>query len=278
MSDRQARRDRLDRILVGRGLAENRSRAQALILAGRVFCGERRLDKPGTQHPVDLPLAIRPGRRWVSRGGFKLAAGLRAFRVEVSQRDCIDVGASTGGFTEVLLDCGARRVIALDVGRGQLDWSLRNDDRVFALEGVNARYLAANDLPFPPSLAVVDVAFISLELVLSPVVACLDTALRAAEVVALIKPQFEAGRGQVGRGGVVRDPAQHRAVLRRLIDHCRERGWGVAGLCASPLAGADGNREFLVHLLPAGAGLSAAELDRAVRAALGSVSDSETSA
>jgi len=246
MAGERARRERLDQILVARGLVESRAKAQAMILAGRVRSGEVRLDKPGVRLPLDLPLALDCERSFVSRGGPKLEAGLRGFALAVVGRDALDVGASTGGFTEALLRAGARRVIALDVGRGQLDWTLRTDSRVVPVEGLNARYLRAADLPFLPSLATVDVSFISLALVLPAVVSCLADG--AGDVVALVKPQFEVGRGQVGRGGIVRDAERHREVLLRITARARGTGWQVAGILPSPLLGAEGNREFLLHL------------------------------
>lgn len=261
------RRERLDHILVERGLIDSRTRAQALILAGRVRSGDTTLAKPGVRYPCDIELTVAEGRRFVSRGAHKLQAALQHFDVAARDRVCLDVGASTGGFTQVLLEEGARHVIALDVGRGQLDWSLRNDERVTPLEGVNARYLDRVGLPFVPSLAVVDVAFISLALVLPPVVGSL-AAPGTVDLVALIKPQFEVGRGRVGRGGIVRDPQDHREVVRRIVVFCRERDWGVAGVIASPISGADGNREFLVHVAPRSDGLSMENLDRETEAAL----------
>ena len=267
MGARGAARERLDRILVDRGLAETRAKAQALILAGRVTSRGERLNKPGSRYPSDLPLELAQGRRWVGRGAEKLLGALREFRIEVRGRDALDVGASTGGFTQVLLEAGAARVIALDVGRGQLDWSLRQDPRVLPLEGINARYLTPADLPFRPSVATIDVSFISLELVLPPVLACLSP---DGEIVALIKPQFEVGRGQVGKGGIVRDAALHREVLERTAAFVRSSGWAVAGLCASPLLGADGNREFLIHVRPAGPGLERTGWDEALSRALAS--------
>jgi 23S rRNA (cytidine1920-2'-O)/16S rRNA (cytidine1409-2'-O)-methyltransferase len=272
MGSRSAARERLDRLVVARGLAETRAKAQALILAGRVSSRGERLDKPGNRYPSDLPLELAEGRRWVGRGAGKLLAALRAFRIDAEGRDALDVGASTGGFTQVLLEAGARRVIALDVGRGQLDWTLRNDPRVLPLEGVNARHLSPVDLPFPPTLAVIDVSFISLKLVLPPVVACLGP---GGEIAALVKPQFEVGRGQVGKGGIVREPALHREVLERISGFVRANDWGVAAFCASPVRGADGNREFLIHVLPAGPGLERAALDEALTRALAPQEEAE---
>ncbi len=247
MPSERPRRERLDQVLVERGLATSRAKAQALILAGRVRSGETLLDKPGTRVPIDLPLVVRAERSFVSRGGPKLEAALREFALAVSGREALDVGASTGGFTEALLRAGAKRVIALDVGHGQLDWSLRQDPRVLPFEGINARYLRPDALPFRPSLVTVDVSFISLRLVLPAVRACLADG--PSDVVALVKPQFEVGRGQVGRGGVVRDPALHREVLTRLAADLEAARWSVLGIVASPLLGAEGNREFLMHLV-----------------------------
>lgn len=244
------RRLRLDQLLVERGLAESRTRAQALILAGRVKSGERLLDKPGERVDTCVDLEVDAGRRFVSRGAHKLRGALETFGVRTIDRDAMDVGASTGGFTQVLLDAGARRVLAVDVGRGQLDWGLRNDPRVLLYEGLNARYLETAELACSPALAVVDVSFISLERVLPPIVARLVPDRHGVDVLALIKPQFEVGRGRVGRGGIVRDPQLHRDVLVRLSDFARVAGWRVAGLCASPLLGAEGNREFFMHLRP----------------------------
>jgi 23S rRNA (cytidine1920-2'-O)/16S rRNA (cytidine1409-2'-O)-methyltransferase len=255
----------LDRILTLRGLADSRAKAQALVLAGQVRSQGVRLEKPGSQYPVDVALEIEPLRRYVSRGGHKLEPALGRFSVDVTARDALDVG----------VEHGARRVIALDVGRGQLDWSLRNDPRVFPLEGVNARYLDAAKLPFLPSLAVIDVSFISLELVLPPVVASLSA---EGEIVALLKPQFEVGRGQVGRGGIVRDPDLHRGALRRGVAFCGEHGWGVAGLCTSALSGAEGNREFFLHLQPSTPGLAATDLERRIERAVAGEADDESAA
>lgn len=253
-------------MLVERGLVPTRARAQALILAGRVFQGAERLDKPGLRLPLETALEVRCGPRFVSRGGDKLAHALDALRVDVSFRDALDVGASTGGFTQVLLERGANRVIALDVGRGQLDWILRSDARVVVVEGVNARYLTRSFLPFVPALAVVDVSFISLKRILPAVVPCLAP---GGEIVALIKPQFEVGRGRVGRGGIVREPELHREVLADLAGFAVARGWALSGLLPSPIRGAEGNREFFLHLLPDGAGLDEATREALIGAVAG---------
>ena len=264
-SGRTAARERLDVVLVRRGLAASRTQAQALVLAGQVRSGEQRLDKPGQRVAPELPLEVLEGPRWVSRGGAKLESALTRLSVAVAGRDAIDVGASTGGFTQVLLEAGAPRVVALDVGRGQLDWKLRRDRRVQVLEGVNARYLRPDVLPWKPSLAVVDVSFISLRLVLPPLAVCLA---EPGEIVALVKPQFEVGRGQVGRGGIVREVALHREVLETMARFVEARGWGLAGLCASVLRGAHGNQEYFLHIVPSAPGLDSTALDRRIHETL----------
>jgi 23S rRNA (cytidine1920-2'-O)/16S rRNA (cytidine1409-2'-O)-methyltransferase len=250
-SDRP-RRERLDRLLVARGLVSTRARAQALIMAGRVLSRGVRLDKPGMRIPEEIPLEIRPGALYVSRGGLKLAWALPAAGLTAHDKDAIDVGASTGGFTEVLLEAGARRVIALDVGRGQLDWGLRNDPRVFPIEGVNARYLEPATLPFVPEIAVVDVSFISMTLVLPRVMGCLR---EDGDLLGLVKPQFEVGRRQVGRGGIVRDAKLHGEVLGKIVDFARRSGWSLCNVLRCPVKGAEGNVEFFVHLARRGPGL-----------------------
>lgn len=249
MPTTRTRRQRLDQLLVDRGLAESRARAQALVLAGHVRVGEgdaARGDlKAGDLVAIDASLAVKPGRRWVSRGAHKLLAALDAFGIYVGGRVALDVGASTGGFTDVLLDHGARRVYALDVGRGQLAERLRSDARVVSLERVNARNLAPDTLPEPMDLAVVDVSFISLALVLGPVRSTLHDG--RGPIVALVKPQFEAGR-EDARGGVVRDPAVHQRVLGEVVEAAAHVGLGTRGVIASPIQGPEGNREFLVHV------------------------------
>jgi 23S rRNA (cytidine1920-2'-O)/16S rRNA (cytidine1409-2'-O)-methyltransferase len=244
----KASRQRLDQLLVERGLAETRTKAQALILAGKVRVGEgdaTRSDlKAGDLLPEDAPVALAERDPYVSRGGHKLAAALDSFEIDPAGLACLDVGASTGGFTDVLLQRGAKRVYAVDVGRGQLAEALRRDERVVSMERVNARTLTATTLQEPIDLAVVDVSFISLALVLGPVASTLRPGAKA-RVVALVKPQFEAGRGRTDHG-VVRDPAVHREVLERVIDSARGLGLGAQALIASPILGPEGNREFLV--------------------------------
>ena len=240
---------RLDQLLVDRGLAETRTKAQALVLAGKVRVGEgnaaRRDRKPGDALDPTTPVDIDAPQPYVSRGGHKLAAALDAFGIDPTGKHALDVGASTGGFTDVLLQRGARHVYALDVGRGQLAESLRGDARVTSLERTNARTLGASTLPDPIDLAVIDVSFISLDKVLAPVV---TTLAAKAHVVALVKPQFEAGKGRTDKG-VVRDPVVHREVLERVTTYARQHaGLGTRAVMASPILGPEGNREFLIHL------------------------------
>jgi 23S rRNA (cytidine1920-2'-O)/16S rRNA (cytidine1409-2'-O)-methyltransferase len=239
------RRTRLDLALVERGLVASREKAARLILAGAVSVDGRRVDKAGVLVDPDARVALAERPRFVSRGGDKLAHALRTFGISPRGRVCIDVGASTGGFTHCLLAGGAARIFTVDVGQGQLDASLRADGRVVVMERTNARQLTPQMLPEAPGLATVDVSFISLEKVLPAVMAVLAP---AGEAVVLVKPQFEVGRGEVGKGGVVRDPAQHRAVLTRLARFAVLRGWHVLGVTASPLTGPKGNREFFLHL------------------------------
>ena len=236
---------RLDRLLVDRGLAEDLSRAQALIMAGAVFTGERRLDKAGVMIALESPLEVR-GRAhpWVSRGGVKLAHGLDHFDLDPCGVVALDVGASTGGFTDVLLTRGAARVYAVDVGCAQLAWKLRQDPRVVVLEGVNARHLDSQRIPEPVGLVVCDASFIGLATVLP---AALALAAPEAHLIALIKPQFEAARGDVGDGGIVRDEAVRRAVCERVRGWLEGLpGWAVLGVTESPITGSQGNVEYLI--------------------------------
>jgi len=239
------KRKRVDLLLAERALAESRSKAAALVLAGLVYSGERRIEKPGDALPEDAPLELR-GRDhpWVSRGGVKLAHGLAHFGLSPAGRICLDVGASTGGFTDVLIQGGAARVYAVDVGHGQLAWKLRQDPKVTVLERTNARHLSREQIPEAPEAIVCDASFIGLETVLP---AALSLAAAEAWLIALIKPQFEVGPADVGKGGVVRDPALHEEVCERIAAWLgRQRGWRVLGLTASPITGPEGNREFLI--------------------------------
>jgi len=239
------RKIRVDALLVERGLVPTRSQAQALVMAGLVFSGERRLEKPGMTVAPDTAVEVRGKvHPWVSRGGMKLAHAIEHFALDVTGAVAVDVGASTGGFTDVLLQKGAARVYAVDVGHGQLDWSLRNDERVVVLERTNARHLTSEQVPEPVDLVVCDASFIGLEVVLP---AALALTKPRALLVALIKPQFEAGRDQVGKGGVVRDPAVHEAVCQRIRDWIGGlEDWHVVGIEPSPVLGPEGNKEFLL--------------------------------
>jgi 23S rRNA (cytidine1920-2'-O)/16S rRNA (cytidine1409-2'-O)-methyltransferase len=239
------RKQRADQALVERGLAESRAKAQALILAGQVYSDTRRVEKAGQQVPEDAPLSVKgQDHPWVSRGGLKLVKALDHFGVDPAGLVCLDVGASTGGFTDVLLTRGAARVYAVDVGHGQLAWKLRQEPRVVVLGRTNARYLGAEQVPEPVDLVVCDASFIGLETLLP---APLALTRPGAHLIALIKPQFEVGKGRVGKGGVVRDPALHDEVCKRIeawLDGLP--GWSVLGLVESPITGPEGNREFLI--------------------------------
>ncbi len=235
-------KERLDKLLVERGLAETRAKAQSLIIAGQVFSGRQRLDKAGQTVPLDIDLTIREPARFVSRGGLKLAAALDYFEIETQGKTCLDIGASTGGFTDCLLQRGAARVVAIDVGRGQLDWKLRRDSRVELRENVNARYLSPQDFADRFDIVTIDVSFISLTKIL-PVVPPLVRA--PALVIALIKPQFEVGREEVGKGGIVRDESAQRRVIEEIVAFAAGLGMRSMGVIESPILGADGNREFL---------------------------------
>jgi 23S rRNA (cytidine1920-2'-O)/16S rRNA (cytidine1409-2'-O)-methyltransferase len=241
-----AEKRRADQLLVEQGLAESRAKAQALILAGLVSCGERRVNKSGEQLTADARLALKArDHPWVSRGGVKLACALDRFRIAVEGDVALDIGASTGGFTEVLLSRGARRVYAVDVGHGQLAWKLRQDPRVVVLERLNARYLTSVDIPEPADVITCDVSFIGLATVLP---APLARAAPRAQLVVLVKPQFEAGPAHVGKGGVVRDPEIHREVCERVaVWVAAQPGWSVVGNVESPILGPEGNREFLLY-------------------------------
>jgi len=235
-------KERLDKLLVMRGLAETRARAQSLILAGQVFSDQQRLDKAGHLIPIDIELTIKEPMRFVSRGGLKLAAALDHFGIEVTNKICLDIGASTGGFTDCLLQRGAARVVAVDVGHGQLDWKLRQDSRVEARENFNARYLSPDDFACRFDLVVADVSFISLTKIL-PVVPPLVQ--KPAFIITLIKPQFEVGREEVGKGGIVRDEAAQQRVVAEIVAFAAGLGMRSTGVIDSPILGADGNREFL---------------------------------
>ena len=245
MSDKK----RVDVALVERGLAQSREKAQALVMSGVVYIGENKVDKASAQvMPEDELIVRQTGTGYVSRGALKLEKGLAVFGVEAKDRVAMDLGASTGGFTDVLLQNGAAHVYAIDVGYGQLDWKLRNDPRVTVMERTNARYLTADDLPLRPTLGVMDVSFISSTKILPAAAAIMG---ENGEFISLIKPQFEAGRDRVGKKGVVRDAQVHLDVVKEILHFIdADMGWTAQNLSFSPIKGPEGNIEFLVHILP----------------------------
>ena len=245
MSDKK----RVDVALVERGLAQSREKAQALVMSGVVYIGENKVDKASAQvMPEDELIVRQTGTGYVSRGALKLEKGLAVFGVEAKDRVAMDLGASTGGFTDVLLQNGAAHVYAIDVGYGQLDWKLRNDPRVTVMERTNARYLTADDLPLRPTLSVMDVSFISITKILPAAAAIMG---ENGEFISLIKPQFEAGRDRVGKKGVVRDAQVHLDVVKEILHFIdADMGWTAQNLSFSPIKGPEGNIEFLVHILP----------------------------
>ncbi len=239
-------KQRLDKLMVERGLTPSREKAQALIMAGQVVVGDHTVDKSGHQVLKDADIRIKGDvLPYVSRGGLKLRKALDQFEIDVSGLVAIDVGASTGGFTDCLLQAGVLKVFAVDVGHGQLAWKLQKDSRVINIEKTNIRYLTPEQLGETPDLAVIDASFISLSKVLPATVALVKPGGR---IIALIKPQFEVGKGEVGKGGIVRDPAAHQKVIDDVSHTAQTMGLLVAGLCESPITGADGNREFLILL------------------------------
>ncbi len=239
-------KERLDKLMVERGLAESREKARALILAGEVVVGDHGVDKAGQLVPLSAEIRVKGGQLpFVSRGGLKLQKALDEFSIVVAGLCALDVGASTGGFTDCLLQRGARRVFAVDVGYGQLAWKLRQDDRVVCMERTNIRYLEPDALPEVPDLAVIDASFISLDKVLPNTVRLIKN---GGQIIALIKPQFEVGRGEVGKGGVVRDARKHREVIEAVRTLAEGLNLEVGGVTESPLLGPKGNREFLIHL------------------------------
>lgn len=240
------KRERIDKLLVERGLAESRTRAQAMVMAGVVLVNEQRVEKPSQQFDINSTIRVKgsddPTSRYVGRGGLKLEAALREFQIDVSGFTCLDVGASTGGFTDCLLQHGAKRVVAIDVGHNQIDWRLRNHPRVEVREGVNARYLRPEEFAEKFDLVVMDVSFISATRVLPAIVP-----LVRGSIVTLIKPQFEVGKGEVGGGGIVRDAAKRLRAVEEVNQAARELGLQVVGVIQSPIEGAEGNVEFLSH-------------------------------
>jgi len=238
-------RERIDKLLVDRGLAESRTKAQALVMSASVLVDEQLVNKPSEKFSPAANIRIKArtdAHGYVGRGALKLEAALRGFAINVSGFVCLDVGASTGGFTDCLLQHGAGRVVAVDVGHNQIDWKLRNDPRVEVREGVNARYLSTRDFEAKFDLITVDVAFISATRILPAIVPLLSDSGR---IITLIKPQFEVGKGEVGKGGIVKDPAQHQRVINEVNAAAETLGLSVAGLIECPIKGADGNKEFL---------------------------------
>jgi 23S rRNA (cytidine1920-2'-O)/16S rRNA (cytidine1409-2'-O)-methyltransferase len=240
------KRERIDKLMVERGLAESRTKAQALVMAGAVLVNEQRVEKSSESFPPDVPIRVKgadnAAARYVGRGGLKLEAALHEFNVDVRGLLCLDVGASTGGFTDCLLQHGARRVVAVDVGHNQLDWRIRQDERVEVKEGVNARYLVPEDFSEKFDLAVMDVSFISATKVIPAIVPLLT---ERGRLITLIKPQFEVGKGEVGKGGIVSDPEKHARVVEEVGRAALGLGLEARALIASPITGADGNIEFL---------------------------------
>ncbi len=241
---------RLDLLLVQRGFFASREKAQRAVLAGVVFADGQRADKPGTQFSVECALDVKQKDRYVSRGGFKLEAALEAFAVDPMGKVCVDIGASTGGFTDCLLQRGASRVYAWDVGHSQMDWTIRSNPQVVVREKFNARYLTADDLPEPISLGVIDVSFISLTLILPPICVAMAARIPGGIIVALIKPQFELERGEVGPGGIVREEALHQRAVEKIRCFVETRlpTWRWTGVIDSPILGTEGNKEFLACL------------------------------
>jgi len=242
------KRERIDKLLVDRGLAESRTKAQAMVMAGLVLVNEQRVEKPSQQFDTGSKIRVKggddPTTRYVGRGGLKLEAALREFQIDVSGYICLDVGASTGGFTDCLLQHGAKQVVAIDVGHNQIDWRLRKDPRVEVREGVNARYLRPEEFKEKFDLAVMDVSFISATKVLPVIVPLIRD---GGAIITLIKPQFEVGRGEVGGGGIVRDAAKRLRVVEEVNEAARLIGLAVVGVMQSPIEGAEGNVEFLAH-------------------------------
>ncbi|TAG10301.1 MAG: TlyA family RNA methyltransferase [Verrucomicrobia bacterium] len=239
------KKERIDALLVLRGLCDSREQAKRLVLAGEVMCGDHRIDKPSTQFAIDAPISVKEKPRFVGRGGFKLEGALDHFQINPDGWICIDIGASTGGFTDCLLQRGALRVHAVDVGTNQLVWKLRNDPRVVVKEQFNARHMEPADIGESCRLAVMDLSFISLTHVLPAVGKVLEP---CGEIICLIKPQFELGREEIGKGGIVRDAAAHQRAIEKIRTFCDQQAWQWRGVVPSPITGMDGNQEFLAWM------------------------------
>ena len=244
MEKEKVKKIRIDKLIHERGLAESRSKARSIIMAGSVFVNNQRIDKPGTLIKDDSEILIKNSRgKYVSRGGLKLEKALEQFNIEVNGITALDIGASTGGFTDCLLQNGAKKVYAFDVGHGQFDWKLRNSEKVVVKEKINCRYLEQKDIGEIVDLVVIDVSFISLKLIVGPAINVLNS---GGTLVALIKPQFEAGKGEVGKGGIIKDEAKHMEVVKMIRSYFEGVGLKIKGVIPSPIEGADGNKEFLI--------------------------------
>ncbi len=244
MEKEKVKKIRIDKLIHERGLAESRSKARSIIMAGSVFVNNQRIDKPGTLIKDDSEILIKNSRgKYVSRGGLKLEKALEQFNIEVNGITALDIGASTGGFTDCLLQNGAKKVYAFDVGHGQFDWKLRNSEKVVVKEKINCRYLEQKDIGEMVDLVVIDVSFISLKLIVGPAINVLNS---GGTLVALIKPQFEAGKGEVGKGGIIKDEAKHMEVVKMIRSYFEGVGLKIKGVIPSPIEGADGNKEFLI--------------------------------
>lgn len=252
------KKTRLDQLIVSKGLASSRHQARAKILAGEVFVAGVRIDKPGKEIDIESDIVLKnKNKEFVSRGGIKLAHALNFFKIDVSGKVALDVGASTGGFCDCLLKQGAKKIYAVDVGRGQIAWELRKDERIKLFEKTNIRYLKKDQIDERIDIATVDVSFISLRLVLAPI----DSLMQPmGEILCLVKPQFEVGRGEVGKGGVIRDPQKHTNVLLSLSNLMQDMGFSIKGVIASPICGPAGNREFFIYLSKQEKGLSPDEV------------------
>ena len=244
MVNEKAKKTRIDKLIYEKGLAESRSQAQSMIMAGVVFINDHRIDKPGTAVDINSEIQIKDrNKKYVSRGGFKLEKALEEFEIDVNNLTALDIGASTGGFTDCLLQKGAIKVFAFDVGHGQFDWKLRNNEKVVVKEKINCRYLEFSDVGEFVDLVVIDVSFISLKLIVEPAIKLLK---EDGVLIALIKPQFEAGKGEVGKGGVIRDEAKHKEIVDKIRSYFESLNLKIIGVIPSPIEGADGNKEFLI--------------------------------
>ena len=244
MVKENAKKIRIDKLIHDKGFAESRSQAQSIIMAGSVFIDNQRVDKPGTAVDINCEIEIKSNKKkYVSRGGLKLEKALEDFNIEVNSLTALDIGASTGGFTDCLLQKGAKKVYAFDVGHGQFDWNLRNDEKVVVKEKINCRYLEYADVGEYVDLIVIDVSFISLRLIVGPAIKLLN---EDGVLIALIKPQFEAGKGEVGKGGIIKDEAKHREIVEMIRSYFETLNLNIKGIIQSPIEGADGNKEFLI--------------------------------